>query len=115
VAAFFRSRSSQIRDLQRTIALLSRAGALGDAMSMNLLGWLHLSTARGREDFEASMRWFAMAGPAGDPEGLYQIGRARLLAATDAEERGRALSVLRDAAARGSIRAQDALTQAGEN
>ncbi len=115
LAGMYRTGVGVPRDLQRTIALLSRAAALGDTMSMNLLGWLHLSTARGREDFEGSLRWFIMAGPAGDPEGLYQIGRAWLLAAVDVEERRRALSVLRDAAARGSVRAQNALTQAGEN
>lgn len=114
LAGMYRTGAGVPRDLQRVIALLERAATLGDTMAMNLLAWQYLSTAGGREDFEASLRWFAMAGPAADPEGLYQIGRAWLLGAVDADERERALSVLRDAAARGSVSAREALVQAGK-
>jgi TPR repeat protein len=115
LAGMYRTGAGVPRNLRRMVTLLEASAALGDTVSMNVLGWHHLTTASGREDFEASLRWFAMAGPGADPEGLYQIGRAWLLSAVDAAERGRARAVLRDAAARGSARAQDALTQAGKN
>jgi TPR repeat protein len=115
LAGMYRTGTGMPRDLQKAISLLRRAAALGDTTSMNLLGWQYLSMARGRGDFAASLQWFTAAGSAADPEGLFEIGRARLLGAVDAGEREQALSILRDAAARGSVRAREALLQASRN
>ncbi len=115
LAGMYRTGTGMPRDLQKAISLLRRAAALGDTTSMNLLGWQYLSMARGRDDFAASLRWFTAAGSAADPEGLFEIGRGRLLGAVDADERKQALAILRDAAARGSVRAREALVQAIRN
>lgn len=115
LAGMYRTGTGVTRDMHKAVTLLDHAAALGDTLSMNLLGWQYLSAATGRDDFDTSLRWFTAAGAAADPEGLYEIGRARLLSAADADERARALAILRDAAARGSNRAQEALVQAGKH